>query len=232
MKQYNEHLAKHSSGEAAKQSVLKFRDAFFKSGIKSIDRFMSENPKLAPVGKHIIAFEILRAEKDSCFTEEAKWQQEHYKRAGSSEDRSAREYCEGRAGFIGGDWYSYIYNWFLEEAGRPGLPDFTNGEFAFITFNYDRSLEHFFYESLRNSFTEVPEDHITQSISHLNILHVYGQVAPLKWQDTQAGVDYKPQEIDEPLLQKAAANIRTIYEQEEKASGELRKARKLLALSR
>ena len=110
---------------------------------------------------------------------------------------------------------------------RLSLPDFSGGEAAFITFNYDRSLEHFFYESLRNSFTEVPEDHIVQSLNQLRILHVYGQILPLKWQDAEVGVDYKPQQRNETLLQKAAANLRTIYEQ--KTSPELNEAQEFLS---
>lgn len=228
MKQYNEYLGTHLSAQSGKQDILRFRDTFFKSSIKSIDFFMSKNPKLAPLGKYVIAFEILRSEKESCFAEEAKWQREHYERARSSDNHSAGEYCEGRAGFIGDDWYSYIYNRFLEQqSGESGLPDFSGGELAFITFNYDRSLEQFLHESLRNSFTEVPEEHITQSLRQLKILHAYGQMVPLRWQDAEEGIDYKPQEVDEPLLKRAAANIKTIYERA--ATRELEDARQLLA---
>ena len=59
----------------------------------------------------------------------------------------------------------------------------------------------------------------------LKILHVYGQVAPLKWQNQDDGVDYKPQ-IDESLLQRSAKNIRTIHE--EKQNPALTEAQNLL----
>jgi hypothetical protein len=62
-------------------------------------------------------------------------------------------------------------------------------------------------------------------LKNLRILHVYGQVAPLKWQDPNEGVDYRPQ-ITESLLQTAAKNIKTIYE--EKESAELTEAHELL----
>jgi len=57
------------------QEIKKFKDAFNKSRIKSIDMFIAINPKLAPIGKYIIAFEIFRAEQKSRFGEEAKLEQ-------------------------------------------------------------------------------------------------------------------------------------------------------------
>jgi hypothetical protein len=226
MGHHNEYVNKDPRNRATELDLTRFTQAFDRSHIKSIDLFMSKNPKLAPVGKYTIAFEILRSEKESCFAEHAKRCQQQRERAASSGEK--REYLEGTADFIGGDWYSCIYNRFLErQVAQDGPPDFSDGEFAFVTFNYDRSLEQFFYESLRNSFTEVPEDHIVRSLSRLKILHAYGQIVPLKWQNGEAGVEYKPQQIDEQLLQKAAANIKTIYEQ--KDSAELNEARELLA---
>jgi hypothetical protein len=87
-------------------------------------------------------------------------------------------------------------------------------------------LEQFFHESLSNSFTETSEPDIIKCLKKLKILHVYGQIAPLKWQDSEQGIDYRPQ-ISEALLQKTAANIKTIYEQ--KKSPELKEAIVLLA---
>jgi hypothetical protein len=228
MKYYNDYLKNNPSLRGLKPEVSRFTEAFGKSHIKSIDLFMAQNPKLAPVGKYIIAFEILRLEKDSCFGEEAKWHQESREQYRLSERLEVRQHYEGTADFIGGDWYSYVYNRLIEgQVDRAALPDFSAGRLAFITFNYDRSLEQFFYESLRNSLTEPTEDRVVDSLRHLKILHAYGQIAPLKWQDPKAGVDYRPQQIDERFLQTAATNIKTIYEQKEDA--ELNEAKELLS---
>jgi len=206
--------------------VKQFKDAFEKSSIKSIDIFMANNPKLAPVGKYIIAFEVFRAESQSCFGEKAKLQQEELAYAINHGKFVPRKLLLITL-FQGGDWYFYLYNRLIEGlVGPNALPDFSDGKIAFITFNYDRSLEHFLYESLRNSFTEVSEDRIIQSLSQLKILHVYGQIAPLKWQNPSDYVDYKPL-LSESFLQNTANNIRTIYEQKE--SPELNEARQLLA---
>jgi len=231
MKHHSEYLTNKQNrptGGVTLSDISRFRDTFAKSHIKSIDLLMSKNPKLAPSGKYILAFEIFRAEKGSRFGEEAKWEQEMRDPHMSRERTHRREYCQGTADFIGGDWYSYVYGRMIEHlVGPEELPDFSGGELAFITFNYDRSLEHFLYESLRNSFTEAREEDIIRSLRQLKILHVYRQIAPLKWQDAERGIDHKPEQIDQALLQKAAINLKTIYEQE--ASSELSETQQLLA---
>jgi hypothetical protein len=226
---YSDYLRRNNIKEEKPGEVNRFRKIFKDANIKSIDVFMANNPKLAPIGKYIIAYEVFRAERNSCFGEEAKRIQEEEERAMDSDSRYRRDLIRGTPQFQGGDWYSYLYNRLIEGlVGKNALPDFSNGNLAFITFNYDRSLEHFLYESLRNSFTEVGEDNIVQSLGKLKILHVYGQIAPLKWQNPDDYVDYKPK-TDESLLQNAANNIRTIYE--EKQNRELTEAQDLLKQS-
>jgi len=224
MKNYKEYLKSNKSGYSI-EKVEQFRTSFDKSSIKSIDFFMANNSTLAPVGKYIIAFEVLRAEQRSSFREKGMQSKLWYSR-NCDDPKLDRDFLLRKDYFQGGDWYSYLYNRLIEGLiGRDALPDFSTGDIAFVTFNYDRSLEHFFYESLRNSFTEVPEDNIFQSLRNLKILHVYGQIAPLKWQDSNEGVDYRP-EISVDLLRRVSSNIRTIYEVQE--TRELAEAQNLL----
>ncbi len=227
---YGEYLRGHEFGQSEREKrseeVNRFRKIFKDSYAQSIDVFIANNPKLAPIGKYIIAYEVFRSERRSLFGEQAKIAQESF--------LSAREL--GRFGprdllsqplFLGGDWYFYLYNRLVTGlVGKNTLPDFSNSNLAFITFNYDRSLEQFLYEGLSNLFTEVSEPDIIKCLKELKILHVYGQIAPLKWQDPKQSVDYKPK-IGESLLERAAANIKTIYEQKE--SPELNEVRQLLA---
>lgn len=72
----------------------------FEGAVKSIDVFIANNPKYAPIGKYIIAFEIFRAEQESLFREEIQPAKEHL------ENHDSRKYVRGRAGFQGDDWYS------------------------------------------------------------------------------------------------------------------------------
>jgi hypothetical protein len=184
---------------------------------------MVRNPELAGVGKHFIGFEVFTAEGKSAFREEAEWTRAALKYAQTR--LSLDRYLQAKD-FQGDDWYSYLFDQLTAGlVGKDALPDFSDGRVAFITFNYDRSLEYFLYESVRNSFREVSEDRVVECLKNLRILHVYGQVAPLKWQDPKEGVDYRPQ-ITESLLRSAAKNIKTIYE--EKESAELAEAHKLI----
>jgi len=207
-----------------KADIQNFIKIFDRSHIRSIDMFMANNPKLAPVGKYIIAFEILTAEQHTQFGEKADQAREIYSQP--LEVTPSRNFLR-RGTYQGEDWYSYLYNQFIEGlAGKNTIPDFSDNKVTFITFNYDRSLEYFLYESFCNSFTEISEDKIAQSLMQLKILHVYGQVASLKWQNPNNYIDYSSQ-LNEPLLQRAANNIKTIYE--ENQNPELNEAKKLIS---
>jgi len=195
------------------QDIKTFISAFNRSHNQSIDFFINNNPKFAPTGKYIIAFEMLKSEQNSHFGEHAEVKQEESRTP--SPYLSVKDNILRRETFQGGDWYFYLFNQLLRELPKKGgLPDFSDHRIFFITFNYDRSLEHFIYDSLRNSFTEVSEDKIVQSLRKLKILHVYGQILPFKWQGQEQGVDYQPP-VDGPLLQRASSNIRTIYEEKQ-----------------
>jgi hypothetical protein len=214
-----------SAREAKLKKITAFRDAFNKSKIQSIDAFMAINSDLASIGKYIIAFEILRAEKGSLFGEEAKLQRELFEYRKSQGHSHPRNWLSETL-FEGDDWYFYLYNRIIAGlVSKNTLPDFSNGNLSFITFNYDRSLEQYFYEGLSNLFRKIPESDIVRCLKELKIVHIYGQIAPLKWQNPEQGVDYKT-EINESLLERATANIKTIYEQKE--SPELKDAHRLL----
>jgi hypothetical protein len=206
------------------EQINKFIKAFDESSKQSIDLFMATRRKLAPIGKYIIAFEIFEAEKRSQFREKAKVTQEWYSR--SRPESRTKEFVE-KGYFQGEDWYLYLFNRLTDDLTEPDiLPDFSDDRISFITFNYDRSLEQFLYESLSSLFEDSLKPQIIQCLKKLKILHVYGQIAPLKWQDSNEGVDYRP-EISEGLLQKAANYIKTIYEQKE--SPDINEALRLLS---
>ncbi|OHB59734.1 MAG: hypothetical protein A2167_07615 [Planctomycetes bacterium RBG_13_46_10] len=218
----HEDILSKAVGEGRKPSIGDFKKTFEDSSTKSIDLFMVRNPKFEPIGKYIISFEIFKAEIKSLFREQAKRTQDLYNK--KAEIRGEAYFL--MKDFQGDDWYSYLFDRLTEGiVAKDDLPDFTDGRISFVTFNYDRSLEYFMYESFRNSFTEVPENKVIQCLKNLKILHLYGQVAPLKWQDSNEGVGYRPQ-ISESLLRMVSSNIRTIYE--EKQNPELVEAQNLL----
>jgi alkyl hydroperoxide reductase subunit AhpC len=177
-----------------------FVEKFFKSSTKSIDLFLARNPNFAELGKYVIAFEMLNAEVNSHFNEQSK--------------------NDGKE-----DWLFYLFDRMTDTIkDKTQIKKFSENNISFITFNYDRSLEHFFFTSLRNSF-DVPEYEVLNILRQLKIIHVYGSLAPLDWQDGKHGIQYG-QKASECVLQNISQNLRTIYE--EKQNPELNEVKSLI----
>ena len=166
------HLEKLISGEgessvlrrAQVQEAKELSAAFSTSSTQSIDLFLARNHKFSEIGKMAIVLCILQAEDTSCFREDMKHEKQ--------------------------DWYSYLFARMTEQLIEPeSFKLFGKNKVAFITFNYDRSLEHFLYESLSNSFGSAPKEKIIDELNKIPIFHVYGKVAKLLWQGK--GIDYR-----------------------------------------
>ena len=72
------------------------------------------------------------------------------------------------------DWLSYLFGVMMD--GVNSLSDFfEKNNASFITFNYDRTLEHFFVTKLSATFGLNPLES-RDAINSLNIIHVYGQL--------------------------------------------------------
>jgi hypothetical protein len=148
-------------------AVLEFLNEFRGSNTDSIDLFLSRWPRFQTIGKLAILLGILQKEKNSCSDDKVK-----------DADR---------------DWYFYLYKRLAGDlTGRDGYQKFGRNKVAFITFNYDRSLEHFFFESLLHSFEGADTEAVKAQIGRIPIIHVYGRLAPLPWQedDTSKVVGY------------------------------------------
>ena len=123
------------------------------------------------------------------------------------------------------DTYSYIFDRLTDDLiEKSDYSRFCKNNLSFITFNYDRSLEHFLYESLVNSFNNIPPEKIKEQISKLRIIHIFGQIAGLEWQDLDSKIEYSGniKDIDELVN-----NLRIIYE--EKENPELEEAQQLVS---
>ncbi len=104
---------------------------------------------------------------------------------------------------------------------------FSENNVSFITFNYDRSFEYFFYEGLLNSFEGISKDEIKEQLQEIRIIHVFEQVAGLEWQDFDTKITYGRDinSVDnmEPLIE----NLRIVYEESE--NPELQEAHKIIS---
>lgn len=179
-----------------------FADKFNKSSTKSIDLFLARNPEFEILGKKAIIFRIFAAERNSAFREQM------------------------RTGGRKQDWYSYIFDRLTDDhVEKNDYRRFCENKVSFITFNYDRSLEHFLYESLVNSFNNIPLEKIKEQLVKLRIIHIFGQIAGLEWQDLDSKIEYR-WDINRINVQGLVNNLRIIYE--ENNNPELKEAHELL----
>ncbi|MBN2863887.1 MAG: hypothetical protein JXN62_12030, partial [Bacteroidales bacterium] len=87
---------------------------------------------------------------------------------------------------------------------------------SLIVFNYDRCIEHFLFHAIPMFFTDIKDiDELKEIMSSIEIIHVYGKVGDLEWQNDKIDVPfgYTLQNTDE--LVRFAENIRTFTEQME-----------------
>jgi hypothetical protein len=152
--------------EMANERVEYFVKNFDNSSLTSIDKYLAINPDDQYIGKIAITLSILKKERDSCFNEKTNDHKE--------------------------DWYQYIYNRMTSDIKKPDDHEhFFENKVAFITFNYDRSLEYYLYNSFYHSFIQ-EEARIRNNMLVGNnfkkyvpfpIVHVYGTVDSLSLSD-------------------------------------------------
>ncbi len=162
---------------------------------------MARNPEFADIGKKAITLRILASESVSKFRERMK-------------NKNL-------------DWYSYLFDRLTDDiVNKNDYIHFSeNNNVSFITFNYDRSLEHFLYESLINSFNNIQPEKIKEQLIKLRIIHLFGQVAGLEWEDLSSKVEYQ-RDVNHIDILGLINNISIIYEGEENL--ELEEAHKLI----
>jgi hypothetical protein len=76
------------------------------------------------------------------------------------------------------DWYTYLLDRMTE--GTPFI-DFGKNRVGFVTFNYDRSLEHYLLTTLRSRYGKSSEE-VADVLRQLPIIHVHGSLGYLPWQ--------------------------------------------------
>ena len=166
------------------QDVLKFIDLFEKSGLNSIDSFLAkqtgDREKFVEIGKHAIAYRLCSAESP-----------EHV------------ESCD-RAN----DWYRYLWNAMTSEISD--VEEILRNQVRFITFNYDRSLEYYYFHKATHTFPLTP-DKAVDWVRRLPILHVYGSLGEFDSVDTESTRSYS-QTTSVPKIALAAKSIRVIPE--------------------
>ncbi len=103
----------------------------------------------------------------------------------------------------------HLYEYILARTGAD-IQTFSANKLSILTFNYDRSLEHFLETALFNSNrTSISRKCVRETMSCIPIVHLYGQLAPLPWQDSDYKREYNA-EITPQNVAKAARFIKII----------------------
>jgi hypothetical protein len=121
-----------------------------------------------------------------------------------------------------GAWLQYLFN----RLNRP-FDSFGDNQVSFITFNYDRSLEHYLCTCLRNSYGKTIDECASQ-LKRLPIVHLHGSLGALPWQGNKEAIrDYEP-ELTVQALKVASENIKVIHEPIPEDDEDFQKAKELL----
>ncbi len=179
--------------------IEKFDSSFRNSGQLSIDSFLEYRQEFIPIGKFMIAYVLLFSEINSNFFNNNS---------------------------INDHWYQYLWQ-LLKPNSDIGL--FKNNELSIITFNYDRSFEHYFQIVIASTFG-IPEiDALSLFEESIPVVHVHGQLGFLK-ENSGAYVSFGANCEDEKNLKLASIGIKIISEVT--AEKEFEKAHKLLSESK
>ena len=176
----------HLSREEMKMDARILVEKFSNSPIENIDKFLSIKSNLKLIGKIAISMFILKAEKNAFI---------------SGKNTKREE-----------DWFQWLFQNMLSKTN-----DYRNiieNNISFITFNYDRHIEHSFYHALQSTFGDINKTECRSIIFSLNINHVYGKIYDLEWEqlDNREGLSYKTY-FNYNDIKKAAENILIIGEE-------------------
>ncbi|MCE5187109.1 MAG: hypothetical protein LLF76_13385 [Planctomycetaceae bacterium] len=169
--------------------------ALARSPVYSIDAFLERRAEFIELGKKIIAMTLLPYEHSvHLFENPIAVRSSRNKEFGSVED-----------------WYQYLFN----QLGGT-LPELRQNQLVVITFNYDRSLEYYLYEAIRNSFN-LDEQSLRDVMKVVQVIHVYGSLGRLHWQNGDACViPYEAwnssQGLKARLIDDAASSIKILHE--------------------
>lgn len=174
----------------------------------SIDNFIDSHrsdPTIATVGKIAIASAILKAERKSTLyvSPENIYNTVNFQRLADT-------------------WFNAFFQLVCLNAQEEDLPSRLS-RVRVVTFNYDRTLEHFLYHSIQNYYGTKP-DRAAEILSHLSILHPYGMVGTLPWQNAGSAVPFGGG-IPSSALTQVAETLRTFTEGTSEAESQIEQIR-------
>jgi len=107
------------------------------------------------------------------------------------------------------DWYRTLFKMMDTD-----FNSFGDNNLSIVTFNYDRSLEHYLIHTMMHSYGK-DEDECFQHLKKIPIVHVHGKIGGLRWCDKPAR-DYRGNLKHHVDVFQAADDIITISEENRK----------------
>ena len=106
----------------------------------------------------------------------------------------------------GDHWYDFVKSRLVGSAER-----LEQNRIRVITFNYERSLEHYLFESLRPYYAnDLTDDDYRNMMNGMPVVHIYGSLGFLPWQSDTAVVAFGAQGYGEILT--ATETIKILHE--------------------
>lgn len=104
------------------------------------------------------------------------------------------------------NWMRYLFS----RMRTVSFEEFRSNNVSFVSFNYDRSLEHFLFTSLVNTYGQNESACAEVLTDHIPIIHLHGQLGHLPWQSAN-GRGYN-QEINPQVVKLCAKEIKVVHE--------------------
>jgi hypothetical protein len=165
------------------EATARFSDAFLRSGLNSIDAFLSRRTDFAQIGKLAIALQLCMREHASTVV-----------RVNNADN-----------------WYRTLWNVMSARAHAPD--DLPLRSVRFVTFNYDRSLEYFFHEAIKGTFkiADEPALAVLSKLNILHVYGTLGEFAHSE-QSRAPNARIYTTELTGSKIELAASQIRVIPE--------------------
>ncbi len=197
--------------------ILRFRNELLKSDLRSVDAFLEnrfEDKELVELGKTAIALLLVPREQPPAFFESMLRRRERHKKEPDKIERPI-------------SWYQHLF-WAMRQDAV--IDDFHLNKLSIVTFNYDRSLEHYLVTVLENAFGK-PHEQCAAQLNKLEIVHVHGSLGRLPWQQetptTPIPLGYGKYSGDMTHIDIARKNIQIIPDANTESPG-FKKAHELL----
>ncbi len=180
--------------------IQKFMHEMVRSPDYSVDQFLEHRPEYLEIGKRSIALALLPHERTVRLFED--WAA---LRSGSVTELGSED---------GNNWYQYLFSRLMTTFDK-----FGDNSLSVITFNYDRSLEHYLFTSLKNKYSNKTDSECAAQLDKIPIIHVHGKLGQLPWE--QSGISVVPYDASaEPgrtgrqYACQAASHIKIIHEKD------------------